>query len=364
MKFSIDEGIKEIPYYPKAALYGADERWVRLSSNENPFPPSNKVVAGLLDAVFDVNRYPESETELKGLIAARHGIKPENVVIGNGSNEIIETSLKAMRHATRGSVVIPEPSFAFYGIAAQIYGFKPVRIDLPTLSLDLDLIAQRIDDTTRVVFLNNPNNPTGMIFEDSQFRRFLKKLPADVLVVVDEAYAEFATSPKFPRSVAYINDYPIVVLRTFSKAFALAGLRIGYGMGEASLVSYLERTKQPFSVNMMALIAARAALGDEEHLAKVLDNNREGKAYLYRACEELGLSYVPTEANYVLVQVGKEAEAVTKGLFGDRILVRWMGAYGLPDYVRFTIGTSKENQRLIEGLEGILGGKKKVHRHH
>ncbi len=353
MKVSVDSGVQNIPYYPKAALYGADSGWTRLSSNENPYPPSPKVISALADALLDINRYPESEFELKTLLAQKYGIKPQNILIGNGSNEIIETSLKAMRLDGRNEVLIPEPSFAFYRIAASIYGFEARSVPLTSLQMDLDTVARHIDKKTRVIFLNNPNNPLGTIFEDQAFRSFLDSLPPDILVAVDEAYAEFSDNPQFPQSLSYIHDYPVLIMRTFSKAYGLAGLRVGYGIGEESLISFLERTKQPFSVNMMALIAAKAALGDEDHLRKVLDNNRKGKRYLYDTLKGLGLKFLPGEANFVLIEMGPRAEAVTRELFERKILVRWLGGYGLKDYIRVTIGTMDENRAFIEALKRV-----------
>jgi histidinol-phosphate aminotransferase len=354
MNFSVADRIKGIPYYPKAALYGSEAGWTRLASNENPFPPSSKVLTALLEGILDVTRYPESEFELKKLLAGKYGLQPENVIVGNGSNELIESAFRAAWYESRAKVILHEPSFAFYTIAARIYGYEPVAVPFPELTVRLDRIAERVDGATRLVFLNNPNNPTGTIFDDTSFKSFLDRLPPDVLVVVDEAYAEFATSDLFPKSVSYIRDYPVLVLRTFSKAYGLAGLRVGYGLADANLASYIERTKQPFSVNMMALIAAKAALNDEQHVTKVLGNNEKGKTFFYDLFRELGLSYLPTEANFVLFRVGPQAEAVTKKLFEQKVLVRWMGAYGLPDYIRVTVGTADENKTFAEGLKRSL----------
>ena len=354
MKFSIDPSIKKIPFYPKAALYGADAGWVLLSSNENPLSPSPRVVECIVNALFDINRYPESESELKALVAQKHGLKPGNIIIGNGSNEIIEAILRTVRLAGKTKVIVPEPSFAFYPIASRVYGFEPISVPLDGLTINLDRMRERIDDQTRVVFLCNPNNPTGTIFEDQAFLSFLESLPPEVLVVVDEAYGDFSDNPRFPRSIDRINDHPVLVMKTFSKAYGLAGLRVGYGVGSESLVSFIERTKQPFSVNMIALLAAKAALGDQGHLNKVLENNRKGKLYFYDCFEALRLTYLPTEANFVLVKIGPDAESVAKRLFDRKILVRWLGGYGLTDYIRITVGTPVENRAFIEALKRII----------
>ncbi len=335
-------------------MYGFEDGWTILSSNENPFPPSPKVLTAILDALPSMSRYPGGETELKTAIAQSYHMQPNRVVIGNGSNELIEMSLKAMKDEKKNGVIISEPSFAFYHIAAQIYGYEVKRTPVKEMCVDLKAVENLIDEKTRLIFLNNPLNPTGTIFDESTFADFIKSIPEDILVVVDEAYAEFAENKNFPQSLKYTEDFPVIVLRTFSKAYGLAGLRVGYALGEKSLISFLERTKQPFSINMVALVAARAALSDTEHLEKVLASNRRGKQFFYNALKELSLEYVPTEANFLLMKLGPMAESVTKKLFDKQILVRFMGAYGLPDYIRVTIGMMEENRRFVEALKTVL----------
>jgi histidinol-phosphate aminotransferase len=354
MKLSIDKNIQDIPFYPKAAKYGLDDGWAKLASNENPFPPSPKALSAVLDAMLSVNRYPGSDVELRTAISEKYEVKPDNIVLGDGSDELIEVVLRAMKHRERNGVIISEPSFAFYAIASKIYGYEVVKVPVVDMKVNLDTLISVIDDRTRVIFLNNPLNPTGTIFEDEAFRAFLEAVPSDILVVVDEAYGEFAESRTFPDSIKQINEFPVLTLRTFSKAYALAGLRIGYGIGEESLISYLERTKQPFSVNTAALVGAREALLDEEYLEKVLNNNRKGKKFLYDAFKKLSLEHVPTEANFILFKIGKEAELLCKKLFEEKILVRWMGAYGLPEYVRVSVGRTEENRRFVEALARML----------
>ncbi len=354
MKLTIDDCIKEIPFYPKAQLYGFEEGWVRLSSNENAFPPSQKVLTSLMDILLYVNRYPGGEFELKTRLAEKYSVKPEQVVIGNGSNELIEMAMRAMKTEADSKIVISDPSFAFYSIAAKIYGYETVKVPTKDLKVDLDLVAEAIDGETRIVFLNNPLNPTGTMFEHDAFVAFLKKVPPEVLIVVDEAYAEFAENEAFPQTLSMVDEHPVFMLRTFSKAYGLAGLRIGYGIGGASLVPFVERTKQPFSVNTMALVAAQAALTDQDYLNAILKNNSKAKLFLYDALDRLHVSYVRSEANFVLIFVGHRAEAVTRRLFEQKMVIRWMGAYGLPEYVRVTIGKEEENRRFVGLLERIL----------
>ncbi len=355
MKITIDKNIKEIPHYPKAAMYGLEDGWVRLASNENPFPPSSEVFSRINEIIPHITRYPGGEYELKESIAEKYGKKPEQIVLGNGSDELIEMALKTMKIKEKNSVIISDPSFAFYAIASKIYGYEIHRVPVDkSMKVDLSTILSAINNKTRVIFLNNPLNPTGTIFEEKAFSTFLKEIPPDILVVVDEAYAEFTESKKFPDSVAYTDNFPVLVLRTFSKAYALAGLRVGYGICDTSLASYLERTKQPFSINAIALNIAKIVLKDEEQLKKVLSNNRKGKRYFYRAFKELSIEYIPTEANYMLLRLGKRAEAITEDLFREKILVRWMGAYNLPEYIRVSVGKVEENIKFVEALKKML----------
>ena len=353
MKFSISDSVKNIPYYPKALMYGHEDGWVRLSSNENPYPPSEAVLETILDALSAVNRYPGGEKELKDDLAAHYGLAAENFVIGNGSNELIEMSLRAMKHDRRDGIVVTESSFAFYEIAAKIYGYTVKKVPLKSLTTDLGAIAREIDDRTRIIFLNNPLNPTGTMYEDREFDDFIRSVPPDVLVVVDEAYAEFAQNPQFPGTLTYIKDYPVLIFRTFSKAYGLAGLRVGYSIGDADLVSFLERTKQPFSINLIACLAARAALKDEARLKKVLDNSAQARSFYYAELKAMGLEYVPSEANFVLIRIGDGAEEITRRLFERKVLVRFMGSYGFPDCIRISFGTPAENRKCIEELKKL-----------
>jgi histidinol-phosphate aminotransferase len=354
MTITIDESIKKIPYYPKAAMYGLEDGWVRLASNENPYPPSPDAFSCILDSLHHMNRYPGGEFELKTAIAERYGFSPNEVILGDGSDELIEVVLRAMKAEDRNGVIVSEPSFPFYAIAAAIYGYQVRKVPLKDMKVDLTTIRAAITSRTRVIFLNNPLNPTGTIFEDEPFRLFMKDLPPEILVVVDEAYAEFAESARFPDTFSYLRNHPVLVLRTFSKAYALAGLRIGYGIGEASLISFLERTKQPFSVNTFALLGAQAAFADKTYLEKVLMNNRKGKEFYHGVMKELSLDFVPTEANFIMMKIGEQAEAIVKRLFDEKILVRWMGAYGLPHYIRVSIGRPDENVRFVDSLKRML----------
>ncbi len=354
MRFEIDSDIKDIPYYPRATKYGGDDSLVRLASNENPFPPSPRVLNAILDTLFSITRYPGSESGLREMIGKRFGITGGHVVLGNGSDEIIEMVLKIARVRGRDRIIITDPAFAYYNIASRVFAYDVVKVPLRDMRTDLKAIRGAVDERTRVIFLNNPLNPTGTIFREEEFKGFLGDLPPHILVAVDEAYAEFAEDINFPDSVRFIDSHPVLILRTFSKAYALAGLRIGYCLGGVTLISYLERTRQPFSINNIALVAAEAALMDTGFLNAVLENNKIGKAFYYNVLRELRLEFIPTEANFILIRLGKEAGEITKRLLEEGMLVRWMGAYSLPEYVRVTIGKMDENIRFIEALRRII----------
>lgn len=354
MKFSIDERIQEIPSYPKARAYGYEEGLIRLSANENPYPPSPKVVSAIMDSLPFLNRYPDGELELKEAIGEHLSLKPENVIVGCGSNEIIEIVLRVAKKENRNKVIIPNPTFAFYSIAAKIYGYEVVHVPLKGFNIDLEKIKDTIDEKTRIIFLANPNNPTGTIIKKRDFESFLREIPPEVLLVVDEAYYEFVESKSFPVSFQYIGSLPIVTLRTFSKAYGLAGLRIGFGISDANLIRFLERAKQPFSTNMVALIAAKAALKDRSYTEKIVGYILEQKRFLYESLRKMGLEFVPSESNFILIKLGDKAEAIMEKLFEQRIVVRWMGPMGFPQYIRVTIGKRQENEAFLEALGRII----------
>jgi len=354
MKFSVDERIKEIPPYPKAYAYGSQEGLIFLSANENPYPPSPKVITAIMESLFFLNRYPEGEGDLKEAIAKNLGLKPENIIVSCGSNEIIEVVLRVSKMEGKNKVLIPSPSFAFYSIASKIYGYEVTTIPLKGFHIDVGSIKEGIDERTRIVFLCNPNNPTGTIVEKRDFEALIEGLPPDVLLVVDEAYYEFVESSEFPVSFDYIGKAPIVTLRTFSKAYGLAGLRVGYGISDADFIDLLEKARQPFSTNSLALIAAKAALEDKSYKDEIVTKILRQKKFLCEKLEEIGIEVVRSESNFILLRIGKSAEDVTRKLFNEGIVVRWMGPLGLPEYVRVTVGRREENEIFLNTMRRII----------
>lgn len=328
---------------------------IKLASNENPLGPSKKAVKAIIKASSNLHRYPDGSCYyLKEKLSRHLGVPPEMVIVGNGSNEIIELLIRA--YVKKGDeVVMADPSFAVYPIVTKASGAVAKIVPLKDFTHNLPAMADSITPRTRVVFVANPNNPTGTIVTKAQFDRFMKKVPGDVIVCVDEAYFEFAQSTDFPDAMSYVKKgYPLVVLRTFSKIYGLAGLRAGYGVAHPDIVDYMNRVRQPFNVNTLAQAAALAALDDRAHLEKTRKVNSAGLKYLYAKLEKLGLEYVPTEANFFLIRVGDGA-FVYKGLLEKGVIVRPMKSYGMPDYIRVTVGLGAENRRFVRALKEVTG---------
>jgi len=328
---------------------------VKLASNENPLGPSPRAVDAMRAAANEVGRYPDGACfALRGRLARRLGVAPEQLVFGCGSDELLELVAKAFL-GPGDEVVFAWPSFAMYPIVAQGMGARPVAVPLDdALVHDLPAMAGAVGERTQAVIVANPNNPTGTSVGAADFDRFVEALPEDVVLVVDEAYVEYARRPDFPDALGWVERRPAtVVLRTFSKLYGLAGLRIGYGVAGGELAGYLERARHPFNVNRLAEAAACAALEDEAHQERSRRINAEGIAYLRRELEALGLRVWPSDANFVLVRAG---EGVYPGLLRQGVIVRPMAGFGLPDCVRITVGLPEENERCVKALRRLLEG--------
>ena len=329
---------------------------IKLASNENPLGPSPKALAAIAAALPDLHRYPDgSAFHLKRRLAERLGVAPETLVVGNGSNEMIELLVRTFLRPG-DEAVMADQAFVVYRLVVQAAGGASRIVPLRDFTHDLEAIAAAIGPQTRLVFLANPNNPTGTIFRRPAWERFLRRVPREVVVVADDAYAEYADDPEYPDTVHERGDgaATVVTLRTFSKLYGLAGLRIGYAVAPPAVADVLERVRQPFNVNALALVGALAALDDHDHVARTLAANRAGMAELVRAFEALGLAHVPSAANFVLVRVGDGAR-VYDALLRRGVIVRPMGGYGFPEHVRVTVGTAAENERLVAALRAVLG---------
>jgi len=358
-KLVSDEIEALVPYPPGKPMEELErelgiKKSIKLASNENPLGPSPKAVEAISKALKSLHRYPDGGCfYLKEKLAQHLKMKPENLIIGNGSNEIIELVIRTFLRPGE-EAVMGNPSFAVYPLAVPAAGGKKIEVPLKNLTHDLDAMADAITNRTKIVFIANPNNPTGTIVTKAQLRRFMDRLPEGVILVLDEAYYEFVTEPEFPESLDYLREgRNIVILRTFSKIYGLAGLRIGYGVAPEKLVFYMNKVRQPFNVNSLAQIAAMAALEDEEHLKRSQKNNSEGLKFLYREMKAMGLEYVPTQANFFLIKVGKGKD-VYDALLRQGIIVRPMASYGLGEYIRVTVGTPEENQRFVEALRRAI----------
>jgi histidinol-phosphate aminotransferase len=317
-------------------------RIVKLASNENPLGPSPAGVAALEAEATRLHRYPDGYGfALKQALARRWATNPENLVLGNGSSEIIEMVVRLLVRPGR-SVVLASPSFAMYEITVRAQGGRVTHVPLREHAVDLERILSAVDSTTALVILGNPNNPTGTIFRRAEWERFLGRAPKDVGILLDEAYAEFAVDPDFPVGREYLDEgRPLVMARTFSKAYGLAALRIGYGIAPRELVDYMNRLRLPFNANGPAQAAATAALEDEEHVARSLQLTRRGLDRLGRFFDSQGIPYIPSQANFVLARVG-QADAVFEALLDRGVIIRSARSFGMPEWVRVTVGTPEE----------------------
>lgn len=339
---------KEIGIRPSEVL--------RLAANENVLGPSEKAVDAAAKALAGVNFYPDGGvSELRAALAERHGTTPDHVAVGNGSNEIIELLVRTFVGPGE-TVVTSWPSFVVYRLVTQAAGRECLIAPLREDRYDLSAMAALVDRRTKLVFIANPNNPTGTYVPRRLLSAFLDRIPQSVIVVIDEAYHEYADAEDYPDAMSDFRGRPrLVVLRTFSKIYGLAGLRVGYGLMDPSLVHYVDCVRQPYNVNAAAQAAALAALEDEEHLKKSQRVVREGKAELTKGLEAMGLTVVPTQANFLVVRFDREASAVTAALMERGVLVRDMRGYDMPDTIRLTIGTRAMNLKVLEALREVLG---------
>jgi histidinol-phosphate aminotransferase len=327
---------------------------VKLASNENPLGPSPKAVAALRAAIGDLNRYPDGGSViLTRKIAAHHGVTPAHIFLGCGSVEII--NLLAYLFIRPGlNAVTSEHAFAIYELVTAASGGMSKTTPMKDYTFDLDAIGGAIDAQTRIIFLANPNNPTGTIYKRGAWERLLARVPGHVVVVADEAYFEFVRDPDYPNALNYLEAHPkLIVLRTFSKIFGLAGLRVGYGVAHPEMVNLLHNVRQPFNINLLAQAAVLAAMDDHEHVRRTLEINAQGIEYLEREFRRLKLAFAPTQGNFFLVDVG-DGVKVYHALLRRGVIVRPMHGYKFPRHVRISVGLPEENRKLIEALEGVL----------
>jgi len=329
---------------------------IKLASNENPLGPSPKALAAVRNALGGLADYPDAGAYyLKQALARRHAVEAHTIIVGNGSNELLELVVRTCVRP-RENVLYADPSFVVYRLAPLAAGCEVRRVPLTRdLRYDLPALARAADAHTKLVFLGNPNNPTGTYVTRHELEQFFATLAPDVVVALDEAYFEYASAPDFPNGLDYLRTRKrLLVLRTFSKCYGLAGLRVGYGIGDPELVDLLNRGRQPFNVNVLAQVAATAALDDQEHLERTVRTNREEMARLVPALRARGLAVHDSQANFVLVDCKRDGALVFDALLKKGVIVRPVGNYGLATCIRITVGTAVQNLRLLSALDEVL----------
>jgi histidinol-phosphate aminotransferase len=354
------------PYVPGKPIEELEREYgvhdiIKLASNENPLGPGLKARTAMAAAVAEIGLYPDgSGFALKQTLASKHGCASECITLGNGSNDVLVMLAEAFL-TPDVEAVFSQFAFAVYPIAVQATG-ATARVasafaeDHPmALGHDLDAMARLVNERTRLVFIANPNNPTGTWVEAAALRAFIAAMPAHVLVVVDEAYIEYVEDPAFADPSRWLAEFPnLVVTRTFSKAYGLAGLRVGYALSSPQVAGFLNRVRQAFNVNTVALAAAQAALDDSEHLQKSVATNREGMRQLESGLDAMGVRRYPSRGNFVLIDCGRPAGPIYEAMLRQGVIVRPVAAYQLPNHLRVTIGTKSQNQRMLEGLAKAL----------
>ncbi len=350
-----------VPYEPGKPIEALERELgireaVKLASNENPLGPSPRALEAARAALSGLARYPDGHCfTLRAALAERHGVDPACIVLGNGSNDVLDLVARAFL-GPGTEAVMSEHAFAVYPIVTQAVGAAVVVAPARAHGHDLEAMAARVTARTRVVWIANPNNPTGTWIAPETLRAFLEALPPHVVAVVDEAYHEYAAGPGAAGAMAWLGTLPrLVVTRTFSKAHGLAGLRVGYAVAAAEVAELLNRVRHPFNVNAVAQAAAQAALADEAHIARSVALNREGMAQLEAGLRALGLGWIPSAGNFLCVDVGREAAPVYEALLREGVIVRPVAGYGLPRHLRVTVGLPEENRRFLEALARVLG---------
>jgi histidinol-phosphate aminotransferase len=324
----------------------------KLASNENPFGPSPKALEAIAREAKNLHTYPDQKSRLlRDALAKKLNLMEACIICGNGSDDLMQI-IGATYLNPGDEVVIAKNTFSVYELIARIFDGRMKFVGLKDYALDLEGIAAAVTIKTKIVFLTNPNNPTGTIFGAAQFDAFMKKVPQNLLVVVDEAYAEYVESRDFPDAIKHIKEgRNVIVLRTFSKFYGLAGLRLGFALGKQELLAPMFKTKMPFNVNRLAQAGGLAALGDKAFLDKTFMNNVEGKKYLYAELDKLGLDYKKTEANFIFIDLKKSADEFFAKMRKQKVIIRPLTSFGLPQAIRVSIGTKEQNEKLISATK-------------
>jgi histidinol-phosphate aminotransferase len=361
MKLKIPDYILDIaPYVPGKPIEELEREYgignsIKLASNENPLGPSPKAVEAIGRQISSLHRYPDGAGHvLLNKLAAKLNVLPGQIVMGNGSDDILGLLSRVLLQPG-DEAIIPTPSFLMYLIVTQSAGAVPVQVPLRDMGIDLAEILRRVTPRTRLIFICNPNNPTGTMVTQETFEAFMAALPPEVVVVLDEAYIEFVRDPSCARGLSFLSGDPTVVtLRTFSKIYGLAGLRVGYGVMPEPLAQLLNRIRMPFNVNSLAQAAAVAALDDTEFFEKTTALIHAGLDFLFAEIEKRGLHCFPTQTNFFLIDLQRDAEDVFERFLRQGVIVRAMTAYGFPNYIRINVGLPEENQRFLAALDQVM----------
>ncbi len=360
-KSLVREGILDLrPYLPGKPIEEVKRELglkevIKLASNETSAGPSPLAIEAIKKEIMNINLYPEGSSRLlREKIAHKLNLDKEMIIVGNGADNVID--LVGMAFINDGDEVITgEITFPAYETITKIMGGKLILIKLKDFRFDLEKIAQRINEKTKIIFICNPNNPTGTIVDKEVVGRFIKQVPEEVVVVFDEAYYDYVEDKNYPNSLSYVLEGKnVIILRTFSKIAGIAGVRVGYGIAKPELIGYLNRVVDPFTTNRLAQVAALASLDDEEYYRKVLKTNQNGKRYLYRELKELGFFYITTETNFIFLDLKEDSEVIFEKLLKKGIIIRPGKTWDCPNFIRVTIGTAYENVKFIQTLREII----------
>lgn len=348
------------PYTPGKPIWEVQrelglDRVIKLASNENPLGPSPKAVAAIQNGLTELNRYPDADASaLKEAIATKFQVTPKQVITTNGADELITLISEAFLEVG-DEVIVPSPSFSEYDFGAHIMGATVVPVAFKEgFEYDVNALISAVTEKTKIIYICTPNNPTGTYMPKADLDKLVEAI-GDVLVVIDAAYDHFADAADYTNGVQYIQaGYPVITLETFSKIYGIAGVRVGFGIAPESIIQSILKVKEPFNVNTLAQIAATAAIEDAEHVKTSQQTNKAGRQQLYKAFDELGLTYIQSMANFVLVQIGEDGENLYKQLMAKGVIVRYGKIWGLPEYVRVSVGTEEENQFFINVLTELV----------
>lgn len=346
------------PYVPGKPIAELQRQYglkniVKLASNESPLGPSASVQAAIALAVRDTTLYPDGNGfELKQALAEKFALQPSQITLGNGSNDVLELIARCFV-APVDEVIFSQHAFAVYPLATKAIGAAAIEVPAKNYGHDLSAMLAAVTHKTKLIFIANPNNPTGTAVAHDELEKFLAALPHSLMVVLDEAYLEYNDNPV--NTIEWVAKFPnLIICRTFSKAYGLAGLRIGFAVSHPEVADLLNRLRQPFNVNNLAQAAAVAALGDDDYLTRARDNNAAGMQQFEKGFQALGLEYIPSKGNFICVDVRREAASVYEALLGEGVIVRPVGGYGLPNHLRISIGLEHENLRCLEALTKVL----------